>query len=145
MFFLPSLACWNVKGLLVGDHLNDCCKIINYSHVDFFYLLETKLSLDPSCSSLHHLRLQLFPLEASVNNFDRAKGGHILLKWKSDLISFSLFSKGGQFIHGKLSYGSSSIFLTCIYACNEAHEHIHFWNALRDMSFSISSPWLVMG
>lgn len=125
-------------------HLKDCHRIIKSSHINLFCLIEIKLILDSSANMLLHKKLQLSSMEASINNFECALGGRILLKWNLDLISFQLLEKGLQFIHDHLTYSTYSFFLT-YNTNNEVHGHIHIWNSLWVLATFIYSPWLLMG
>lgn len=89
----------------------DCHKIINNAKADIFCAMETKISSDLFSDFMFNKKIQLFASEGSSNNFGGALGGCILLKWIVAFISFSTMKMSDQFIHGLLTYGSSSFFL----------------------------------
>lgn len=117
--FSPSIACWNVRGLMVDGRLRDCNRIIWENKLDLLCLLETKLNFVSLASNRFHTISTLFSSQHLHQNFDTHSGGRILIVWNSFVINFVPIITAPQLVHGYITFTngkSSAIF--CIYAHN---------------------------
>lgn len=109
-FFMifPSLACWNVSGLMITGRIWDWFCLIRDHKLDFLCLLETKTH-SPSYSNFHKSKtLALFPFEENYDNFDSSPSGRILLKWNSSIFAFTPSFTLPKSFMGKLPWLMSS-------------------------------------
>lgn len=142
----PSIAYWNVRGLMADDRFRDCNRLIRDHHLDFLCLLETKLQSHPRSTSHNPKSLALFPFKCSYDNFDSSPCGRILLNWNSFILTFNPILTAAQIIHGDaILANDKSFFLSCIYAHNLELDKRELWNSLGLLFDSITKPWIIMG
>lgn len=129
---------------MANGWLRDCKWLIKDHNLDLICHVETKLSLESSCSLFHSKALRLFPLEDDYNSLSYTRK-IIYLKCKSSKVSFEVIISTTQIIHGVVKVNSYFLcFISCIYAHNNAIEIKQLWDLIWSIADSTAPLILFM-
>ncbi|KAI9113126.1 hypothetical protein K1719_015651 [Acacia pycnantha] len=118
--------------------LNLACK---RDHPCLVVISETKCLDDSRLRCLQSLGFDGLAFEPSVGRF-----GGIAAAWKLDQIEVVLCRQDRQFLHFNCSYGGyEPFYFTALYSIPGGIQKQLLWNALEDLSLSISIPWVILG
>lgn len=82
-----------------------------------------------------------------VDNYDHAENGRIWVIWYDAKARVHVINQSDQFMycHVTLVNSKVSFVLTVIYSWNTAACRVSLWRDLKQLSNSISKPWVLMG
>ncbi|KAF7844997.1 ribonuclease H [Senna tora] len=82
---------------------------------------------------------------SSENANDVVVGGGIWCMWNTNKFMVEVITKHPQFMHMKISSGSSFWFFTVVYGSLQSNSRRELWHHLNLLSHSISDPWAIAG
>uniref|UniRef100_A0A1D1YFE7 Retrovirus-related Pol polyprotein LINE-1 n=1 Tax=Anthurium amnicola TaxID=1678845 RepID=A0A1D1YFE7_9ARAE len=140
-FFMKILT-WNVRGLNGVGRRVALKNSLSQFDADIYVFVETKVKAHKAkrvCASI-------LPDYDFIANYESCRDGRIWVLWRSSIVKIQIIDETEQYMHLMVDLGNSKCFiLSAIYNSNLALDRLKTWQALKNISSSISIPWLVTG
>ncbi|XP_074305770.1 uncharacterized protein LOC141640991 [Silene latifolia] len=135
------ISSWNIRGLNDPIKQMEVRSYMTKNKVEVLGLLETRVK-----SNNFAAISRTFPLYSIINNYSHHYNGRIWVFW--DHRKFTVLSSQihDQLIHLELLHhiSQAKIYVTFIYASNDASQRERLWDELRGLAGSITQ-WIILG
>ncbi|XP_074289006.1 uncharacterized protein LOC141614149 [Silene latifolia] len=135
------ISSWNIRGLNDPIKQMEVRSYLAINKVEVLGLLETRVK-----SNKFDVISRTFPLYSIMNNYSHHYNGRIWVLWDNRKFTVLSSHVHDQLIHLELLHYISheKIFVTFIYASNDASHRERLWDELRGLASSVTH-WIVMG
>ncbi|XP_020689773.1 uncharacterized protein LOC110104846 [Dendrobium catenatum] len=143
---LSLMAAWNLRGFNSPDKVPCCKQFSKKYNLDMLFILEAKVSAASSSDPWFSANHDIFPCEASFDNFALSNPDTIWIKWNSLKVNFIPVFTSTQLIHELVYVGTiPTCNVSVIYASKNFEERLLLWEQLLSLADGIVLPGIILG